>query len=192
MKEEKVQAAATQIRSLPEPPRELENLFREYYDRVFRAAYRITGSYVDAEDVLQTVFLRLARRNEDIDLTPNPEGYLLRAAVNAALDLVRSRVRSKSVPLEDMETELTANPRLSPEAQHEDRELQKQIRKAIATLGESAAEIFVLRYIEGYDNREIAKILGKSQLVVAVVLHRARGRLRKEIGQFLEECNEKN
>ena len=39
----------------------IENIFRTHHDRVFRAAYRVTGNTSDAEDVLQTVFLRLLR-----------------------------------------------------------------------------------------------------------------------------------
>jgi DNA-directed RNA polymerase specialized sigma24 family protein len=48
----------------------------------------------------------------------------------------------------------------------------------------------VLRYYEGYDNKHIAEILGTSQVVVAVTLHRARTRLRKEIGKYLEKHHE--
>ena len=51
--------------------------------------------------------------------------------------------------------------------------------------------MFVLRYYEGHDNREIARRMGTSQLVVGVVLHRARTRLRKEIGHYLEKHHEK-
>ena len=75
----------------------------------------------------------------------------------------------------------------NPEAQHADRELQLLIREAVARLGETAGEMFVLRYYEGYDNQEIAKLLGTSQMVVGVVLHRARTKLRKEIGHYLEK-----
>ena len=80
--------------------------------------------------------------------------------------------------------------RLSPEASAEDSELRKLIQQAVAQLGKRAAEIFVLRYYEGYDNREIAEMLGTSQMVVAVTLHRARSRMRKEIGEYLEKYHE--
>ena len=190
MKEEPVQAAATHLKPVPRPPEELEGLFREHHDRVFRTAHRITGNAVDAEDVLQTVFLRLARRAEGVDLSPNPGSYLHRAAVNASLDIVRSRARLRSVALEEAEPELAGSPSLSPEAQHRDRELRTAIRRAIANLGARAAEIVALRYLEGYGNREIAEMLGTSQMVVGVVLHRARGRLKKEIGGFLEGDHE--
>jgi RNA polymerase sigma-70 factor (ECF subfamily) len=186
-------AVVTRPKVLPEAkqkPRELESLFRENYEHIFRTAYRITGSTSDAEDVLQTVFLRLIKSSEGIDQAESQKGYLLRAAVNASLDLMRSHTRSKSVAIDDVEYDLTDNARLSPEASAEDGELRKLIQEAVARLGERAAEVFVLRYFEGYDNREIAGMLGTSQMVVAVTLHRARSRMRKEIGEYLEKYNE--
>ena len=190
-KEDPVQAAAKPLRSLPDPPGELEILFQAHHERVFRTAHRITGSPADAEDVLQTVFLRLVKSRETYNLAENPEAYLSRAAINASLDLMRSRARVKSVGLEDMTAELIDKDAKNPESQHVDRELQKLIRQAVSRLGPTAAEMFVLRYYEGYDNREIAKLLGTSQMVVGVVLHRARTRLRKEIGHYLEKHHEK-
>ena len=190
-KESQVQAAVKPLRSLPDPPGELEILFRAHHERVFRAAHRITGSAADAEDVLQTVFLRLVKGRESYNVLENPEAYLSRAAINASLDLMRSRTRAKSVGLEDMTSELIDRDAKNPESQHVDRELQKLIRQAVSRLGPTAAEMFVLRYYEGYDNREIAKLLGTSQMVVGVVLHRARTRLRKEIGRYLEKHHEK-
>ena len=189
-KESQVQAAVKPLRSLPDPPGELEILFRTHHERVFRAAHRITGSAADAEDVLQTVFLRLVKGRENYDLSENPEAYLSRAAINASLDLMRSRTRAKSVGLEDMTSELIDRDAKNPESQHVDRELQKLIRQAVSRLGPTAAEMFALRYYEGYDNREIAKLLGTSQMVVGVVLHRARTKLRKEIGRYLEKHHE--
>jgi len=190
-KENHVPQAAKSLRALPDPPGELETLFREHHKHLFRAAHRITGSPADAEDVLQTVFLRLVRSPDAYDLAENPQAYLSRAAINAALDLIRSRGRARSVGLDDAPVELMAVRTASPETQHADRELQKLIREAVGRLGTTAGEMFVLRYYEGYDNQEIAKMLDTSQMVVGVVLHRARTRLRREIGHFLEKHHEK-
>jgi len=186
-KESPVQLAVKPLRAVPDPPGELEVLFRAHHKHVFRAAHRITGSAADAEDVLQTVFLRLVKSHESYDLSENPQAYLSRAAVNASLDLIRSRGRAKSVGLDDATVELREIKSADPEMQHADQELQTLIRQAVGRLGTTAAEMFVLRYYEGYDNQEIAKLLGTSQMVVGVVLHRARARLRKEIGHYLEK-----
>ena len=69
----------------------VEILFHKHNQRVFRTAYRVTGSAADAEDVLQTVFLRMARGAETAGATENSEAYFSRAAINASLDLLRSR-----------------------------------------------------------------------------------------------------
>jgi len=167
---------------------ELERLFREHHEQVFRAAYRITGSVTDAEDVLQTIFLRLASNAETPDLSPSPAAYLHRAAVNASLDIVRKRGRARLVSFDSVESAHELNsPNSSPAEEHDDRELRALLRHAVAKLGERPAAVFALRYFEGYDNSQIAELLGTSPTVVAVTLHRARTRLRREIAQFLEK-----
>jgi len=186
-----VLAAVQTLRLVKEPPGEIEVLFQTHHDRVFRAAHRITGSPADAEDVLQTVFLRLVKSPEGYDLSANPEAYLSRAAINASLDLMRSRTRSRSVGISDLDADALESKFQTPEAEHADRELHELIRAAVSRLGKTAAEMFVLRYYEGYDNQEIAKMMDTSQMVVGVVLHRARTRLKKEIGHFLEKHHEK-
>ena len=167
----------------------LEILFQQHHDRVFRTAYRVTGSAADAEDVLQTVFLRLARGSEAVVVPDNPESYFGRAAVNASLDLLRARKRSRAVSIDDVESgaafELTS--RRNPESSHEDRELRNLFREAVSKLGPTAGQMFALRYFEGYDNGEIARMMKTSALVVGVTLHRARARLRKEIGSYLQQ-----
>lgn len=191
VKETDVQSAATHLKQVPDPPPgDIELLFQEHHDQIFRTAYRVTGSAADAEDVLQTVFLRLVRREEKLDLQPNPAGYLVRASINASLDVMRSRTRSKSIALDDVATDQLESSFASPETEHQDREMRQLIQTAISKLGAKSAEMFVLRYYEGYGNREIAEMLGTSQMVVGVMLHRSRTRLRKEIGEYLEKHHE--
>jgi RNA polymerase sigma-70 factor, ECF subfamily len=166
----------------------VEVLFQKHHRQVFRTAYRVTGSAADAEDVLQTVFLRVARGQETAVTAANTEAYFSRAAVNASLDLLRSRKRTRAVSIDDLESDASLAPFVSkqnPETHQEDRELRKLIREAVAKLGETAGQMFALRYFEGYGNGEIAQMMNTSALVVGVTLHRARTRLRKEIGRYL-------
>src|SRR5437660_995721 len=167
----------------------IAELFERHHDRVFRTAYRVTGSAADAEDVLQTVFVRVVRGHEAAANAENSEAYFTRAAINASLDLIRSRKRSNTFAVGDVENiEAAASFRSSqtPEREHEDRELRNLIREAVTKLGTTAAEMFVLRYFEGLGNAEIARALNTSPLVVGVTLHRARARMRREIGRYLK------
>jgi RNA polymerase sigma-70 factor (ECF subfamily) len=180
--------------AMADPVQLLAELFREHYDKVFRAAYRITGNAMDAEDVLQSVFLRLARRQESSPLGEEAAGYFYRSAVNAALDVVRSRQRAGWAPLEEAElpratSNALAGAEFEPERERRLKQLRKTLRLAIARLSPRAAEVFTLRYFEGLGNQEIARLLGSSQGVVAVLLHRTRYRLRKEITSLMGEAS---
>jgi len=166
---------------VPAGPFGLEQVFRDHQQRVFRAAYRITGNAQDAEDVLQTVFLRLARRESGELPVDNLSSYLYRAGVNAALDLLRVRRGTASVAIEDAEGLLPAALSGSPDRTEEARELRAWLRRALARLRPRAAEVFTLRYLEGQDNHDIARMLGISRVAVAVSLHRTRHRLRHEL-----------
>ena len=170
---------------------DLGSLFRDHYKGMFRVAYRITGSQSDAEAVLQSVFVRLTPGWSGRDLSPNARAYLYRAAINTALDVMKLRKRANSVSLDVVEfdqSEMLAAP--SPADNMADSELRELIRQAVAKLEGRAATAFALRYFEGCDNAQIAEVLGTSQMVVAVTLHRARTRLRKDIGNYLEKHHE--
>jgi RNA polymerase sigma-70 factor (ECF subfamily) len=152
----------------------IERIFEETHSLVFRTAYRMTGNAADAEDVLQQVFLRLLRRPNSAEALDNQESYLRRAAINLSLDAIRNRQDARTVPLDD------APPLHSPEERNQS-ELRDSLRRALATLTGRAAEVFALRYFEGYKNQEIAKMLGISQVQVAVSLFRTRKQLQNEI-----------
>jgi RNA polymerase sigma-70 factor (ECF subfamily) len=161
-------------------PDELEQSFRAHHGLVFRTAYRITGNAGDAEDVLQTVFLRLLRRGPNTEALDNPESYLRRAAINAALDVIRSRRADQTVPLPgDGSGLMPAAP-----ARADLSGLRQALTRALAQLKPRPAEIFALRFIEGLSNRQIAQTLGISQVLVAVIVHRTRQQLRKELRPY--------
>ncbi len=162
----------------------VEALFDQHSARMFRAAYRVTGSMADSEDVLQTVFLRLLRRESLPDLGLSAGSYLHRSAVNAGLDLLRSRRRRAAVPIDeelDDEQSGVLAAVSQPLAEAERAEIRDTLRHAVAQLNERAAEIFALRYFEGYGNTEIARMLGTSRSAVAVTLHRSRERLKHDL-----------
>jgi RNA polymerase sigma-70 factor (ECF subfamily) len=163
----------------------LEEIYREDARVVLQAAYRVTGNADDAEDVLQTVFARLANRAEPPDFSTGSRAYLRRAATNAALDIVQSRFARDGVSLEVTGGDVGHDPSPTPDRLHHGRELHALLRKALSRISRRGAEIFALRYFEGLDNTEIAEQLGTSTNTVAVTLHRARARLKDEMAPFI-------
>ncbi len=164
------------------PLAELEDLYCRHHARLLQTAYRVVGNRTDAEDVLQTVFLRLARDGGQLGLRPGNElgGYLHRMTVHAAIDCLRRR---KPQPAEGAVERLT-HPAPDPERAHHSQELQAALRAAVARLGGRAAEIFVLRYWEDLDNTEIARRLGVPRVTIGVTLHRARRQLRQVLSRY--------
>lgn len=154
-------------------PKALDQLYEMHHGMVFRTAHGITGNAADAEDVLQTVFLRLLRRDSaTAPVIDNPESYLRRSAVNAALDIVRARQADNTLELERLPSSGSCT---------ELRDLRDTLRRALSKLPPRTAEMFALRFFEGYTNPEVARLMDTSQIVVAVTLHRARKRLQQEI-----------
>ena len=154
---------------------ELDRIFAEQYQMVYRTAYGVTGRAEDAEDVVQTLFLRLVRRGFPSDLMKNPRAYLYRAAVNLSLNTIRQRQRN--VLTEEPERFETA----APDDAKLLEDLHTHLYAAIAELDSDAAHILVLRYVHEYSDADIAKLLGTSRGVVAVRLYRLRARLKKLI-----------
>jgi RNA polymerase sigma-70 factor (ECF subfamily) len=153
---------------------EFEGLFREHYLLVYRTACVITGNPEDAEDVLQTIFLRLMRRSVPPDIRKNPKGYFYKAAVHLSLDTIRSRRREVLTPdFEAIEGHIRA------EASNVECALDQRLIETLAKLSPRALEIVTLRYVHDYKEPNIAKLLGISRGTVAVTLFRARARLRK-------------
>ena len=100
--------------------------------------------------------------------------------MNVALDVVRSKQTAKSVPIEE------AGPADVAEAPRQDAgELKQCLRRALAQLNRRDAEVFTLRFFEGHTNPDIARILGISQVHVAVILHRTRRQLQKEVRSYM-------
>jgi RNA polymerase sigma-70 factor (ECF subfamily) len=173
--------AASSVANKP-VEQEFEAMFREHYQMVYQTARSILGNSADAEDVLQSIFLRLIRREVPPESGTNVKGYFYRAAVNAALSTIRSKRRY----------ELVGNPeRFEAVADLSDsksaEETHRRLIEAIAELNPAAAQILVLRYVHDYSDSQIAKLLGTSRSAIAVRLFRSRARLKKLLHDLGEE-----
>ena len=158
-----------------------DELFSEHHDKVLLAAYRVTGNMQDAEDVLQSVFLRLLKRREPQTYGSSSAAYLRRAAINASIDLLRSKYHTHSVSLIE---EIHSATQGAADSDVRQAELRRHLREALLSLEHHAAEVFALRFLEDFSNAEIAVLLDTTPNTVAVTLHRARTRLQEILGEL--------
>jgi RNA polymerase sigma-70 factor (ECF subfamily) len=171
---EESMSSATIFKMAPPAVPRIEEIFREYYQLVYRTARVVTGNADDAQDVLQTIFLRLQRQG----VPPNfkePKAYFYRAAVKTSLNLLRSRRRHILIADSDFFETRRAQ---SADSEIDDL-LRAQLYQAVDRLSPRTVEILLLRYVEDLTEPQIAKMLGVSRGTVAVTLFRALARLRK-------------
>ena len=143
-------------------------LYERHSETVFRAALRVTGNTADAEDVLQTVFLRVLARGDSAAALP--AAYFKQAAVNAAVDVLRRREHRAESTYDDVSLAVQP-PGL----------LKERLRRAIAVLDSDDASLFLLRHVEGLTIDELATLFEIEKNNVAVRLHRIRRRLQVEL-----------
>jgi RNA polymerase sigma factor (sigma-70 family) len=170
-------STVTVSRIMPKSMPQIEDILREHHELVYRTACIVTGNPDDAEDVSQTIFLRLIAERV---LPKNPKAYLYRAAINGSLNVLRARRRQ--VLIDDNKFFEVPNGSGDPTASGHstlDDLLSVQLHQAIAHLSPRTVEILMLRYVEDLPEPQIAKLLGRSRGTVAVTLFRALIRLRK-------------
>jgi RNA polymerase sigma factor (sigma-70 family) len=160
---------------------EVEALYLANRAMVLQTAYWTLRNKVDAEDVLQTVFQKLLQlENPEPAFLKNPKGYLYRAAVNEALDVIESRKREdgpddSADAARALEADLDAA--LDSDRLHD----ILCVRSAMEEVHPRYAELLRLYYSEGYDCLEIAKLQNKYPHSIFMGLTRARSALKKAI-----------
>ncbi|MEZ3462477.1 MAG: sigma-70 family RNA polymerase sigma factor [Lachnospiraceae bacterium] len=143
-------------------------LFHLYKDDVYRLAVSYTHSVHDAEDVCQTVFLKLM---EQSGITPGKEkAWLMQVTANQCRSLLRSVWRKRTEPLDEEAEEILS-----------EQPVLQGIWESIRKLKPKYRIVVYLFYYEGYTVKEIADILHISGTAVTTRLSRARQVLEAEL-----------
>ena len=137
-------------------------------DTVMRVAHRYMGNVPDAEDVFQTVFMRLFKSEVHITDEEHLKAWLIRVTINCCYDELRKR-RPTTVLEETSAIMGTENLQLSITP------LEKAIDSLIPPIRRTVIHLY---YYEGYSTDEIAEITGEKPATVRSHLHRARKALR--------------
>jgi RNA polymerase sigma factor (sigma-70 family) len=157
-------------------------LFDRHRDRVFRSALRLAHSRQDAEDVAASAFLELWRRREDVRVV---EGsilpWLLVTTANLGRNAARSRRRYRDL-LDRLPRHEDAPDTAAVVLDAQGLGVDAQLRDAIRTLSATDAQLIALVVLDGYRVAVAAELLGLSDSSARSRLHRARQKLRKQLG----------
>lgn len=147
-----------------------EDAFRLYGDRVFSAAFSVTGNQADADDAVQDTYLRYCSYDKEFADEDHLRAWLLRVAINRARDQKRSFWEKHRVSWEDyMET-------LSFEAPED-----KSLFEAVMSLPAKNRTVIHLFYYEDYSVARIAEILHSREGTVKSQLNRGRQLLKTKL-----------
>jgi len=166
--------AVSAASSFVKPPAGFSDLYQRYSETVYRAALRVTGNTADAEDVLQSVFLRMINNRVALDPESSPERYLRRAATNASIDLLRRKSTLSEIEIDEGRDYHSGESTVL---------LKERLRRALAKIPPDDAELFVLCYLEGYSYDELAEQYQVERGTVASRLHRIRAVLQKHLSR---------
>lgn len=169
-------------------------LVKLYQGKVYQLALRLTGNQMDANDVLQEVFLSVYQKIHTFRGAAAFSSWLYRITANASFARLNQRKRAAAVSLEDVLPAVeNQDPKnsfsewsQSPDTILFNKEAREALEKAISALPEEFRTVVVLRDIENLSNQEVGEILNLSVAAVKSRLHRARLALRKQLGDFLE------
>lgn len=166
-----------------------EILMRRYNQRVYRAVRAILGDDADVEDAMQEAYIAAYRHLDDFAGRARFSTWLIRIAVNQALD--RLRRAGRSLPFDPVAGEAleraagVAALGDDPEQRAGDRELGRLLERAIEALPAAFRAAYVLRELEGMETAEAAQSLGIEEATLKTRVHRARQRLREALGRDL-------
>lgn len=150
---------------------EVNHAVEAYADMVRRICFYHLKNQADTEDVFQEVFLKYMLHDEPFHDGEHEKAWLLRVAINACKDYLKSFFRRNTVPLDTLQ-EMAAE---IPEG-------HREVLEAVLSLPGKYKDAIYLHYYEGYSAAEIGQILGKKENTVYSLLSRGRGMLKDVLG----------
>ncbi|MCI0475929.1 MAG: sigma-70 family RNA polymerase sigma factor [Anaerolineales bacterium] len=149
--------------------RELAEMYDTHAPRIFRYIYHRLGNRVVAEDLTSEVFVRFLRARVAPD---NLAAFLFRMAHNLIVDYLRGQ-RATQLLDETLIAEQSDPANLAEEEMR-----RARLRRALARLTAEQQQVIVLKFLEGFSNEEIARVLDKSVGAIKLLQHRGLATLR--------------
>ena len=150
---------------------EINRAVEEYADMVRRVCFYHLKNREDTEDVFQNVFLKYMLCDKPFKDREHEKAWLLRVAINACKDYVKSFFRRNAIPLETLR-----------EMEAGGMEEHREVLEAVLALPGKYKDVIYLHYYEGYSAAEMGRILGRKENTVYSLLSRGRAMLKEALG----------
>lgn len=161
-----------------------ETIYNQYYKGLCNYAYNFIPDVDEAEEIVQSIILKLWEQKENLEAIQSMKSYLYRSVKNTCLNYIKhqkleNKYKEKAwTDLKQIETEF-----IDP---YHNTELETQINQAINELPERCREVFELSRFEGKKNKEISEHLDISIKAVEANITRALSTLRKKVAEYMQ------
>jgi len=165
-----------------EDPEAFGVLYERYVDQIYQYVFYRTGNRYDAEDLTAKTFFRALANLERYRYRGLPfSAWLYRIAHNLVANWHRDRQRRRAIPLDSLV--MTRKSRDSAEELVEANERAEVLREAISRLAPDRQELLVLKYTTDLSNKEIGRVMGRTEGAIKALYHRTLVSLRKDLQQ---------
>lgn len=158
-----------------------EEMFLEYLNTLYNFALRLTGSQVDAEDLVQETFLSAFRSSSKFKKGTNARSWLFKVMYNIFINQRKRKKREYEIL--ELEKERLLNQEISQDLSN--KSLSSDLQEALNALPEEFRTVVVLCDREGFSYRDISKIVGCPVGTVRSRLFRARKLLCKKLFNYV-------
>jgi RNA polymerase sigma-70 factor (ECF subfamily) len=158
--------------SLLRTDKELAEMYQRNVNRVYKLCYIYLKNAVDAEDAVQSVFLKLLKSNIYFNDCEHEKAWFITTTKNYCKDILKSWWKRQRVDFETL-----------PEIASRDEDKQeKEIIVKLLALPEKYRVVLHLYYFEEYSVKEIAELLGRNESTIRSQLQRGREKLKIKLG----------
>lgn len=187
MKESRESTESAVIEAILDGEIELfSSIVKSYQEQLFRVALGYLASPVDAEEVVQEVFIKAYNSLGSFKRESKLSTWLYRICVNSSLnELARRKRRRAFTGFEEVgEWELVRTAQSSPEREYIEQEQDREVRRAIDSLPKNQRTAFILQRYQELSQREIAQIMNRSEGSVEQLLQRGKRNLRRALSNL--------
>ena len=161
----------------------LEQVFKTHYRTLCYVANNIVNDQNAAEDIVQDVFVKLIKKQNEVEINSSLKGYLFKSVFNTALNYIERNKRNLVV--EDDVLELAAGATCDVDEYLEQVELEDTIAQAMNALPPKCRTIFILNRYDDMKYKEIAQHLGISVKTVENQMGKALKRMRLYLRPYI-------
>ncbi|MBH27970.1 MAG: RNA polymerase subunit sigma-24 [Chloroflexi bacterium] len=161
-------------------PEEFGVIYERYVHKIYTYIYYRTGNVHDAEDLTTTVFMQAMNHLPRYTNRGLPfSAWLYRIAHNLVSNWYRDQKRREDANIESKK--LTSNPKDNPDSVTVTNEETEMLLEAIRSLPADRQELLILKFVERLSNKEIGKMMRRSEGAIKSLYHRTLITLRKNL-----------